>query len=143
MGWDFFFKLSGVAFGMLFVLWLPVLWGYIYAKRRLFERPRQFAFFSGCTSYGIYSLIGALVAIPMGLILVKIAPQECLGLLRNGFCLLASFVDKWAVELGWGASVVITFLSPFIFNKYVWSRLERRQQVMQGGRADARRFAQR
>ncbi len=119
---DLVFKTLAVSIGFVMLLWLPVLWGYLVAKRKGLAKPRLFAFLSGCLGYGFHTLVSALVAIPLETYLLKVAPLHCLESQNKQLCSVYEFIDQWEVLVGLAALIVVALLCPFVFNRYVWSR---------------------
>jgi hypothetical protein len=111
----------GIGIGMVLVMWLPVLWGYIFARWKGLYSPKRFAFFSGCTSYGIQTLIGALLIFPFAVPAAKSAPQFCYDNPGAWLCHVVDFAEDWSAICGLIAAVVVTGVAPAIFNKYVWA----------------------
>jgi hypothetical protein len=107
--------------GLAVVFWLPVLWGYIFAKWKGLCSPKRFAFFSGCMSYGIQTLIGALLIFPFAVPAAKSAPQYCYDNPGAWLCHFLDFAEDWSGIFGLIAALVVTAVAPAIFNKYVWA----------------------
>lgn len=113
----------GVSIGFVIALWLPVGWAYLFAKLKGLAKPGWFAFLSGCLSYGFHTLVGALVSIPMEVFLTKVAPSHCLDSQNRQLCSVYDFFDQWGAVFGLAVVIAVAVLCPFVFNKYVWSRL--------------------
>ncbi|MTJ00469.1 MAG: hypothetical protein FH752_17835 [Marinobacter adhaerens] len=110
-----------IGIGLAAVFWLPVLWGYLFAKWKGLVSPKRFAFFSGCTSYGIQTLIGALLIFPFAVPATKSAPQYCYDKPGAWLCHFLDFAEDWSGAFGLIAAVAVTVVAPAIFNKYVWA----------------------
>lgn len=112
-----------VSLGLVVAVWLPVAWGYLFAKLKALAKPGWFAFSSGCLGYGFHILVGAIVAIPMEVFLVKVAPLHCLHNQTKQLCSIYDFLDQWGAAFGLIVLLIVAALAPLIVNKYVWSRL--------------------
>ncbi|GGB91528.1 hypothetical protein GCM10011352_16970 [Marinobacterium zhoushanense] len=111
----------GIGIGLVVLLWLPVFWSYIFAKWKRLAYPKRFAFFSGCTSYGIQTLIGALLLCPFAALAVMDAPLYCEDYPEAWVCYGLGFIEDWSSVLSLISAVVVTALTPAVFNRYVWS----------------------
>lgn len=111
----------GVGIGLVALLWLPVFWSYIFAKWKRLAYPKRFAFFCGCTSYGIQTLIGALLLCPFAALAVMEAPLYCEDYPEAWACYGLDFIVDWSSVLSLISAVVVTALTPAVFNRYVWS----------------------
>lgn len=124
MGTEFYITLLAVGLGIIALLWLPVLWAYIYARWQGISEPVRFAFYSGCVTYGIPMLVGAITVIPLLLVLAKVAPQQCFDAPGSWVCATYDFIDDWLETIATLMTIVIAIFCPAYFNRYVWSRSE-------------------
>ena len=112
-----------VSIGFVAAVWVPVGWAYLFAKLKGLAKPGWFAFSSGCLGYGFHILVGAMVAVPMEVFLVKVAPSHCLYTQNSQLCSAYDFLDEWGAAFGLIVLFIVAVLSPFVVNKYVWSRI--------------------
>lgn len=122
MGLEFYVYLVAIGLGIIALLWLPVLWGYIYARWKRLSSPKKFAFYNGCVTYGIPTLVGALIIIPIMLVLAKVAPQQCFDAPESWVCATYDFLDDWLAVIGTIATVVMGIFCPVLFERQVWCR---------------------
>ena len=118
MDTDKILLLISIVLGLMVAVWIPFLYSLVYAWHFRVKMPIKFAFISACFAYGASVLIGSVFAFPIGIYLIKFAPQLCETDAFSFWCAMAvnaEYLYEWG---SWVLILVSAVVSPAFIKRY-------------------------
>jgi hypothetical protein len=119
---DDYILLIAIAIGLLAFIWFPVIWAYGFARIKGLEHRWRFALYCGSSAYGLFTLLASIVAIPIAIWFLKLAPTLCYPDSNSWYCSYPGSLQGWEDVSFLVLSTVFCLFMPPIFLKHVWSQ---------------------
>lgn len=125
-------ELLVVIFGSLavvLIVWTPVIFAYVYARRKKIGGQFAFSLICGCLCHGFFILLGSIIFLPFGLVAIFLMPEYCQGAVDNLFCEYFYSHSFYSIEelinvVFFSFLIIASFTSPILFNRYFWCKAD-------------------